>query len=364
MGSLLRNVRDGKRPTVDPRNRLILPALRLIQSLRPLWVVFENVVGMRNTIILDEENRPRRILEVIESELGPDYSGSAYDVEFADYGVPQRRQRLITIYTRDSRGVEWLRSGGLLVPPATHSKSSTSGLLRWVSVAEALDGFPALDSSSHRLAASPDLPLHHVPVLDPKKYEWLRHTPPGKSAFDNQCVNPKCHFSGNPTHGARRDKHGVNRASTETPLYCASCGELLPRPFAEGPNGTRRIMRGYTSAYKRMRADLPAPTISRNLSFPCGDQKIHPFENRVLSLAEALRLQTVDRFSFSWGPISYRQENGKLKHRGVAPDGLIRMCLAESIPPAFTQALGSHIQRIAAGMAIAADPRSAQLQLL
>src|SRR5262249_11756669 len=43
-GTLLNNARAGKRPRLDPRNRLVLPALRIVATLRPLWVVFENVV--------------------------------------------------------------------------------------------------------------------------------------------------------------------------------------------------------------------------------------------------------------------------------------------------------------------------------
>src|SRR5215213_7969786 len=58
-GTLLNNVRAGKRPALDPRNRLVLPALQIISRLRPLWVVFENVVEMRHTLIQDEAQRTR-----------------------------------------------------------------------------------------------------------------------------------------------------------------------------------------------------------------------------------------------------------------------------------------------------------------
>jgi DNA (cytosine-5)-methyltransferase 1 len=98
-GTLLRNARAGKRPALDPRNRLILPALDVIAALRPRWVVFENVVEMRNTLIEDGDRGLRPILEVIFDRLAG-YGGAAHDVEFADHGVPQRRQRLITVLTR------------------------------------------------------------------------------------------------------------------------------------------------------------------------------------------------------------------------------------------------------------------------
>src|SRR5260221_8674742 len=96
-GTLLNNIRQGKRPALDPRNRLILPALEVIKRIHPLWVLFENVGEMRNTMVADDDGNLRSILELIETALLPDYKGRSYDVEFADYGIPQRRQRLITV---------------------------------------------------------------------------------------------------------------------------------------------------------------------------------------------------------------------------------------------------------------------------
>jgi DNA (cytosine-5)-methyltransferase 1 len=346
MGSLLSNIRSGKRPKLDPRNRLILPALRIIRRTRPLWVVFENVVGMKNTVIEDEKGDLRRILDLIQDTLEPEYVGAPNEVEFADYGIPQRRQRLITVYTRNETAKKWFMEGIPLVPPTTHSRTGRNGKLRWVSVSEALRGFPSLDSKAPEVANHPTIPFHRVPVLDPKKYEWIRHTPTGRSAFDNQCVNHDCRFDGNYSHGTRRGIDGINRARRDTPLYCERCGYLLPRPYTVEEGGSLRIMRGYTSAYKRMAPDLPAPTISRNLSFPCSDQKIHPYENRVLSLAEAIRLQTIDRYPFKWGPFIYVNGSGKRVERIIAPDQLIRLAIAESIPPRFTELLMKHLIQV------------------
>lgn len=342
MGSLLRNQRDGKRSKWDPRNRLILPAVRIIRELRPSWVVFENVVGMRNTVILDERDEPRKILDIIHSTLSESYVGRAYPVEFADYGIPQRRQRLITVYGLRELAEERLRRGHELIPQATHSRAGTGGLKRWIGVADALQSFPPLDAKDRRSANNGQVPFHRVPVLDPRKYWWVENTAVGRSAFDNQCVNPKCRNEGNPIHGTSRGSDGINRARRDTPLYCSECGQLLPRP-ATNEDGEERIMRGYTSAYKRMDPHLPAPTISRNLSFPCSDQKIHPYQNRVLSLAEAMRLQTIDRYGYRWGPIEYVNGSGRLVGREIAPDTLVRLVIAESIPPAFTETLFAHL---------------------
>ncbi len=343
-GTLLRNAREGKRPALDPRNALILPALDVIEDLRPKWVVFENVSEMRNTLIRDRDGEMKHILRIIHDRLEPDYDGSAYDVEFADYGVPQRRQRLITVLTREPASLAAYRAGNPLIPDPTHSKSGGGGLSKWVSVWEAIREFPTLDSRAAGLAEHPTLAFHRVPVLDAKKYEWVRHTPPGKSAFDNQCINPDCRFQENATHGASHGADGVNRSHRDTPLYCQRCGELLPRPYtvaADAPTG-KRLMSGYTSAYKRMDAELPAPALTRNLSYPCSDHKVHPSQHRVLSLAEAMRIHTLDRYAYKWGPLK-RAGRGRKGAACDAPDSLMRLVIGESVPPFFFELLGRHI---------------------
>lgn len=344
-GTLLRNARLGKRPSLDPRNRLVLTGLEIVRELRPLWVVFENVVEMRNTVIEDHEGQMVLILEAIRGHLEPEYQGFAYDIEFADYGVPQRRQRLITVYTRDTNAIELVRLGAELIPPKSHSANGENGALPWVTVSEAIRDFAVLDARAAELASDPGVPFHRVPLLDERKYEWVRRTPPGRSAFDNQCAAPDCGWTGNETHGTSRDHEGVNRANKGTPLHCARCGGMLPRPHTIEKSGEVRIMSGFTSAYKRMRGDLPAPTITRNVSYACSDQKLHPTQNRVLSLAEAMRLQTIDRYDYRWGPVPLRKGSRSVV-RPVAPDTLMRVVIGESIPPLFMELLGKHLERV------------------
>ena len=339
-GTLLKNIREGKRPSLDPRNKLILPALAIITRLKPLWVVFENVTEMRNTIIEDAEGRLRFILDIVEEKLAPEYAGEAYTIELADYGVPQRRQRLITVYSRDPNAQEMLKSGGRFVPQPTHAMNGTGGRKNWISVAEALCDFPKLDAKSLVQASHPDIPFHRVPVLDEKKYTWISHTPPGMSAFDNQCNNPLCFYEGNAAHGAERNAEGINQGRKDTPLYCNRCGAMLPRPYAVSESGERKIMSGFTSAYKRMAADRPAPALTRNLSYPCSDQKVHPTQNRVLSLAEAMRLQTISSYPYLWR----LQTKREVKVEGIpASDTLIRHVIGESVPPLFFEILARHL---------------------
>lgn len=333
-GKLLNAVRAGKKPPLDERNQLIIPVVQVIKELQPEIVVLENVPEMAHTVILDSAGAPINILEYIDREL-KSYSAKAEVVEFADFGVPQCRQRLITVLSRQERVTNWLQRVGSLIPRPTHSKDSAEGTLPWNTVGDAIADFQPLDAQSPASAVSA-LEFHRVPLLDPMKHWWVANTPAERSAFDNQCC--KCGFDGNKTHSARRNSIGVNRASIDTPLYCQRCGELLPRPSVE-KDGERRIMRGFTSAYKRMSATKPASALTRNLSYACSDNKLHPTQNRVLSLAEALRIHTVDQYDYRWV-----QPDGR-----KVSDKTVREIIGESIPPAGFEPIIRHLLAIYRG---------------
>lgn len=329
-GKLLNGVRAGEKSKWDPRNRLIIPTLEIALKLKPQVVVFENVVEMKNTIIQDLKGNPQNIIDYIFITL-KDYVGKTKIVEFANYGVPERRQRLITVLFRKNKC--HLEPDDYF-PEETHSQSSTLFKKPWVTVNQALKDVPPLDAKSLELAKS-NIPYHYVPVLDDKKYFWVSNTPLRSSAFHNQCINPNCRSQENPTHQNKRGVDGINRASKETPIHCVNCGEILPRPWVE-KNGGFRLMSGFTSAYKRMSGDLPASALTRNLSYVCSDQKIHPIENRVLSIYEACILHTISDYDFIW-----KRADGK-----KTSDKLIREIIGESIPPRGLEIIFKHLERI------------------
>lgn len=320
MGTLLKGIREGKKPKLDVRNKLIVPALDIICALKPRIVVFENVPNMQNTVISTGE-KYINIIDYIKIRLGVDYAGKAEVVEFADYGVPQMRQRLITIFSRTKSMKDLLYKKGSLLPERTHAQNPMPllGIKKWVTVRDAIYKLPKLDAKSKETATS-NIEWHRVPILSPEKYFWVEHTPIGKGAFDNQCII--CGFQGNPSHGAKKDKDGINRPNKNTPLYCIKCGALLPRPYVI-ENGQKRIMSGFTSAYKRMDWDKPASTLTKNFSYACSDHKLHPEQNRVLSLYEAFILHTINDFDYHWKNLD-----------GSNPsDKTIREIIGESIPP-------------------------------
>jgi len=313
-GKLLAGIRDGSKPQIDERNLLILEVIEVANQLAPQTIIIENVPEMESTIISDKKGNVGTIPEILSANL-KGYYGKWEVVEFADHGVPQRRQRLITVFSKNKRLVGIKN----ILPQATHSQYPNSQQKKWVTVSDAISHLPALDAKNEHTATS-HIPYHRVPLLDEEKYFWVSNTPPGKGAFDNQCAS--CGCEDNPAHATSKNKQGINRSNKCTPIRCISCGELLPRPWVRN-GGEYRLMSGFTSAYKRMRADMPASALTRNLSYACSDQKLHPTQNRVLSLLEAFIIHTIDDLSYHW-----ERFDGK-----KVSDKTIREVIGESIPP-------------------------------
>lgn len=332
-GKLLNAIRKGLRDKIDSRNLLVIPMIEVVLSTGADTLIMENVPEMKDTYIPhpDRGDDIIGIFDFASQSLGKEFSGSFEIIEFADYGVPQSRKRMISVFTKNEKLKQHIQRFGSLFPPATHSKDGIK-LPRWKTVRDVISHLPSLDASCSRLAKHESLQYHHVPLLDRDKYFWVSNTPEEKSAFDNQCINPECGFDGNPAHSAKKNEEGINKASTETPLYCVKCGHILPRPWVK-ENGSYRLMKGYTSAYKRMKWDAPSSTLTRNLSYACSDNKLHPSQNRVLSLHEAMILHTIAKYHFEW-----KRADGK-----KVSDKLIRELIGESIPPAGLEKIFSYI---------------------
>ncbi len=331
MGKMLSDYRKGLRPEFDERNRLILPTLDIIVALRPQWVIFENVPGMQNTLIYNGNDELVNIIDYIFQRLGSEYVGKAEVIDVADYGVPQNRKRLITILSRKPSAKAHFEKYHTFLPNPTHGAEGNLFVEPWVTVRDAIGKIPPIDGRKGKNKDTQFHPLHKVPTLDDKKYFWVENTPEGETAFNNQCVNPSCRYQGNRRHGATR-QNGINQANIGTPLYCERCGSLLPRPYVEAKDGSLRLMKGFVSAYKRMRWDEPASTLTQNFQYACSDNKLHPSQNRVLSLYEALVLQSIADYPFSF------EVDGK-----YVSDGLIRDTIGESVPPRVTDAIVKNI---------------------
>ena len=114
-------------------------------------------------------------------------------VDFADYGVPQHRKRLITIcihkkYTLDDK----------LYDDILHSdisnfhclKSHGSDLIPYVNLRQSIGHLPPLDAMTK--LQDDDYEYHRIPKWNQVQYYAMSHTPEGCTAFENnKCIHCK-----------------------------------------------------------------------------------------------------------------------------------------------------------------------------
>lgn len=322
-GKLRAEIEAGRRGVEDPRNRLIVPTLAIARKLKPRFLLLENVPQMLHTVIRNERDQAERIIDFVQRRLGAGYEGAAEVVASEDFGVPQRRKRLISIFTRDAEAKAFLRrNGGSFITPAMLEVPPT--------LRDAIGHLPPLDARDG-FNEDPALhPQHRVPIMDPRKHWWVSNTREGDTAFNNQCVNPDCLSTETPGHVER--KIAGKWTALDTAIHCVDCGHLLPRPAVMEKDGSLRPLRGFHSAYRRMRWDQTARTITQNFIYEASDNKIHPDQNRVLSVYEAMILQSISDYEYR-----FDLEDGDIGMPRIAE------IIGESVPPRLMQILGEHI---------------------
>lgn len=128
------SIANRKRHVEDRRNRLYLEFLRIVRELKPLYFVAENVKGILSL-------GSGRVIQMI---LG-DFRDIGYDVghcllNAADYGVPQRRERVFIVGALSGEAAP-----RHFPPRPTHANpmvAPVAGLKPWVSVGAALESLP------------------------------------------------------------------------------------------------------------------------------------------------------------------------------------------------------------------------------
>lgn len=230
----------GERKTNDPRNELFKHYVRILKALNPNFFFMENVKGLLSMKNSKGENVLNDVMKSFKNLKGYNVSYKVFN--FANYGVPQTRERVIFIGNRMGYSFEET------VPPETHSKEPMATLdgrklARWITVGEII-----MD-----LAEKPNnyLPNHKI----------MNHSP-----------------------------IVAERMSLITE------GKMLPKEFPKEMQHLKR--NNFQTIYQRLARNKPAPTIvPGHMAFP-----IHPTKNRSLTVREAARLQTFpDIFEF-FGP--------------------------------------------------------------
>ncbi len=215
----------GRMDAADSRNDLISETQRFAREFLPAAVIFENVPGVARD--------PR--FEMLRARLeGIGYHDfRAYDLFASDFGVPQRRRRLIAIALRAGRGGVLPEDLGTILPMSFPVKPPDAG--------DVIDLAGPIEGTTD--------PLHRARRPTPLVLERIRAIPPGGNRFDLP------------------------------PHLRLECHKRIKRKGAWAP-------------YGRIRRKGPAPTMTTKCTTPSCGRFVHPTEHRGISLREAALLQT------------------------------------------------------------------------
>lgn len=228
----------GKRDISDPRNTLFRHYLRVLDATRPRVAIMENVRLLTSMRSPDGG--------FVRDEIASEFRRHGYivrwfEVNAKDYGVPQHRDRILFVATRDDLSAE----PSIPSPKFGESVDMFESKLPCRTFADACSDLPFIESGE----SSSD-PCH-IAVSHPKHViEWLWDVPEGASAHDNE-------------------------------------DERLRPPS------------GYNTTYKRQVWSEPGATVQTTFGMISGCRNVHPLATRSLTVREAARLQTFpDSFKF------------------------------------------------------------------
>lgn len=253
----------------DVRNFLIFDVFDIIDALLPKYIFIENVPKFLQ-MFFPYPTEPKPLLEILEDKYG-----TIYDIQYgvynsADYGVPQTRKRALVRFCK--KGLKWEE-------PAKQKHKT---------LRDAIGHLPSIESGEDS-----GIKYHVGPKHSAKHIETIKHTPTGKSAFDNPVYFPKC-------------------------------------------NDGRRVS-GYHNTYRRLEWDIPCPTRTMNSNAISGSNNCHPgrplpdgtySDARVLSLLELFLVTSLPE-NVNFPPNT--------------SDKLLRQIIGEGIPPLMSKAFLSKI---------------------
>ena len=271
-----------QRGFADFRGNLIIQYLRVIKDIRPQYFILENVRGLLSAKLnmvppeyQEYENIKSisgSVMHFITSELKKiGYSISYALLNAANYGVPEKRERVIVIGHLGER---------VPIPRPTHSEKAKYETKNWVTLRDAIGD----------LAERED--LHFIP-LRPKSIPYMKLL-----------------------------KEGENWRN------------LPPELAQEAMGKAYNLSGGKTGFLRRLKFDEPSPTLVTSPTMPA-TLLCHPTKLRPLAIEEYARIQQFpDNWKFA-GPIEevYKQiGNAVPVGLGQAAGRQIMRHIKESIP--------------------------------
>lgn len=281
----------GNRNCDDARGQLVWKYIEVISKVRPKVFLFENVTGLLSA----KNEKGQKILPLLSQafeKIG--YRINKQVVNAADYGVPQRRKRLIIVGMRDNIMFKF--------PRPTHSADGSDNLKlkKYVSVQDALSDLPAASKKEGTI-----LEYNSSPQNEYQK----------KMRYDKGVT-----------------EQYIPRMSELDKYICKHVkpgGNYMDIPQNVNSRRIRRLQDegGHTTCYGRMSPDKPSYTINTYFNRPNVGCNIHYSEERLITIREALRLQS---FPDSYQLIS-NSKQGKLLIVGNAVPPMLGKAFAREI---------------------------------
>jgi len=275
----------GLRQHEDARNKLIYNYLNIVEHLQPRWFIFENVEGILTS------GSGQAVFSLVREFLAIGYSIRVNKINFASYGVPQTRKRVLIIGNRV--GIDFD------LPPAQYSydsgKSKLVNLLPFApTVEEAISG---LGNPSKKQITGLTYPSAE-PYSD---YDKLMRADTGNTEVTDHFSN----VSESDTHRFSLLAEGQTMKDLPIELWHPSYTKRAFRRVMDGTPTERRG--GAPSGVKRLYRDRQSLTITSAAS----REFIHPTENRPLTLRECARLQSFpDSYCFVGNAASRARQIG------------------------------------------------------
>lgn len=249
------SVYNHQRGMHDSRANLFRQYLRIVEGLKPEWIVMENVAGIYSI-------GGGEAVRAIKSELGAlGYAVEEKILRTEEYGVPQERRRVVFIGNRIGAKIRH--------PAPTHGP----GLTPFVTIRDAISDLPALKNGEDL----GELPYKSKPACDFQEYAR------GNLETVSNHAAPK-----------------LGAANMKRLEHIPPGGSWRDIPHDLLPAGMKRAKRSdHTKRYGRMTWNGLSCTVLTKCDIHWGAY-IHPDEDRAISVREAARLQAFpDSFIFT-----------------------------------------------------------------
>lgn len=277
-----KNVPAKERYAEDPRNQLLFRFLDFVTVLKPKIVLIENVAEMQKSY---QNTYTLTILQTLNL-LG--YNVKSEKLLAADYGVPQLRRRTFFLANRLRVPVTF--------PDPTHLHPKHKLPLfdnrnEYVTVWDAIADLPTLEQGEG------ENPCEYNKTPETEYQQLMRQS--SSLLYDH-----------------------IARSLTEAQLERVKHLEPGKGQGVEALPEHLRPRSSYSGAYARLIPNEPARTITKWVFHPGSGRYYHPFDNRVITIREAARLQSFpDHFIFEGTYIQKSHQVG------------------EAVPPLLSQAL-------------------------